>query len=775
VHSDDRIAKPQSLVTIGLALVLVTVAAPTPAAAYGDGSHASLDPTTAWKRVKANVSSGDVDAARSVFQNHIKPHGDVASAARDAISSGLDDLAAADRDSTNSTVAEQQVDKAHYPLAFANVETAVEAGNASEAATWAHLLEAKFGDAVAEEVHALENASGDAELEAALADLEAAYRDVSLAKAWAEAEETPPLVGNGDLDTAAKEAAEARWYMEGARPLAQEVLGANDTRILFTELDELVGYAQDGEADGAADEVDEIHGYLSRLGLATLPQEKVEAWTEVKSHLGEGDVDAAEEAYRAAFTDEFGEYAQGAHDRIPKALDDARDARTRGDDATYEVHTQLVAKGILDGATRVGLHELDEAEVHEALEYLAIPADKFGWTADEPGDAAKALGAVSASDAAPSDAVDGVRAGLYDAYSAKVLEEADEVAINWNDTATAREKAIEGVAYYHPLEPEVARTLDEERADQLLRDLWSLYNATTAEDRSRADALIENVTSTLEEYRSAGSDASETERALSKVERLLGTIHEEIVEYEEYKAKGKDDQAQVEIEESESFLSQIRSTLADHEDALKSADETAYNDLQSHLDAIDTRLKSGENVSEVKGITEDARSTLDAFRGESGGDVVVRFGDPALGDKAGTVRVPVLLENLPTEGYALQAAVTVDPALAEPVGVEVAAEVGSSTVENGTIRFNAAQPQGAETPAKVATLILRPADVDTVALDVTVEQLADFQGEPLDLREVRGDQVDVAAATEAGSEVPAPGLGLLAAAGLAALALRRRW
>lgn len=777
-------ARPSATLAL-FAAALVLLPAPTAMAQYGTDSgqdDGSLSYVEDWRSLKSHLADGNVSDARATYQAVFAGPAENRTGSQADIEAGLDAAAnASGPDATAYAVASQQVKKSLLPVAWANAQAAHDDGDGDRAVAWAEILAAKFGGDVADRVRTLENASTAQEREAALEDLGEAYRDVSLAKAWAETAETPPLLEDGNVGTAAKEAAEARWYFEGVRPVAEDALGTDGADALVGELDELVAFAEAGDADAAATEAGEIQEGLSELGLATLPDEKVEAWSELKTHLDEGDVDAAEAAYQDELAGEIEEYAPAAHDRILGAFDDARTAQADGDEATYEVHTQLVAKGVLDGATRVGLHELDESEVGEALEYLAIPADKFGWTADASGEAGLTLGQVSASNAAASPAVDGVRADLYEAYSAKVLSEADEVAINWDDAPTAREKAIEGVAYYHPLEPDVARKLDEAQAAQIARDLQALYNATTDRNRSQADALIDDVKTAIEDYRAAGSDASEVDRALDKVRRLLDTIHAEIVEYEEYKAQGEDEEAQVEIEESKSFLSQMRSTLDEHEDPLRTRDEAAYDDLQEHLDAIDQRLQSGENVTEIKGLTDDAAATLDALEaaadgsGGDAGDVVVRLGDPAPGAEDGTVRVPVVLAGVPADGYAFQASVGYDPAVVEVVDVEVPAEVGASTVEEGTVRFNAASTGTDGGTVTAATLVLRPLDgVETLSLNVTVEDLADGSGEPLQVQDVQDGDVDTASAASA--DVPAPGLAalaLVAAAALGLAALRR--
>lgn len=748
------------------AALMLTIAALPLAAASG---HGGPDYAAEWNDLKTALGQGDVDGAESIYDSVFRDAADRAPAAKQAVEDGL--AAARQAGSTDDlayVAAQQQVDKAHYAIAYANVEAAVEAGDVEEARAWFGLLDAKFGDAVADAEAAFDGATEET-LDEAFATLTEEYFDVSTHKVYKETFETPGLLAGDKQDIAVKEAAEARYYYLGIQDHVAEVLGTETEDRLTHELDELLEYALEGNLEEAEHEAEEILDLLAHYAVASAPMEKADAFATFKDHLGAGDVDAAEAVYDEAFAHAAEEYAPDAHARIQQAFEDVRAAHDAGDEAEVAVQGQVLKKGILDIAYRVAHHELAEGEYREGAEYFAVVSSKFGWF-EEPSDGALAVGHIDAFNKVTDERLDGVEIGVTAKFLSKVRSEVDEVFIHWDDDpATAREKAMEGVAYYYPAEARVVEILGEAVHDEFVRRLTELYDATTAGDRAAAEAAADEVVKLLDQYAAGGAEVGELDAV---VNNLKGKIDFVLEEYEGYflaKEDGDEQEAETELGEAKAFTQGAKNTIMDNEALLREADGEAVDRLLTLLDEIAAVLDDLGPLADVDARVTEALGILDALKAAAvEGTVTVVLEDPSLGGEPGTVVVPVVLTGLPEDGYAFQARITYDASVLEAVDVRVPAEVGSRQISDGEVRFNAAATSAPDGRARVAEIVFQLNDptAGTVEVDVQVEELADAAGQPLGVKAVEGTTLDLAAAAAPGAGLP----GMTAVAALAAFA-----
>jgi predicted SnoaL-like aldol condensation-catalyzing enzyme len=750
-----------------LALLTVPLAGVAPAAAQSSG------PAEDWTAVTSALDEGDVDAARATYEDRFQPHADLVPEAREAVEAALDDARDAEPGTPAYRLAAQVVEKGLLAVSYHAALDAADEGDADASQAWFDVLATKFdGDGtLAESKAAFQGVDGES-LDDAAATLEAEYPALMASKVYGETEETPELLEAGQPGTAAKEAGEAVGYALGLQADLEAELGAEAADTLQDELGGLADAALAEDAETASAEATEILDLLATYGLATLPDEKVEAFHEMKDALDEGAYGDAEAAYEDGVGEHAGEYAPGAHERIKTALADARTAAEEDRDADVEVQHQLAAKGVLDVAWTVGFHELTEDEVHEALEHLAVVADKFGL-AEDPTDDQLLLGHLAVAGDLTDRQRQRLAAGLAAPFVDKVYEEVDETFFNWDDEATAREKAIEGVAYYLPIQDRVAEVLSEDDADHLEGELRALYNATTARDKPAAEAAADEARELLDAYDNAGEDVSELDAALGSLERTLSIITVEIDEYVEYKEEGNDAKAQEEIEESKAFIANAKSTVEDHRDQLEARDAEALSTLEDNMDEIETRLEEERDLDGIPDLVDESVALLEAFEQEDppeGPPVDLQVGTPeAAGDG---FRVPVRLVGVPADGFSVQATVTYDPSQIEVREVQIPQQVGAGTVGEGEVRFNAASTDPGGETAVAAYLHAAPVDgADTASLDVTVETLTDAAGEDRPVGDVTGTEVELASD---GGTAATPGFGLLAAlVGLVAVARAR--
>lgn len=764
-----------------LALALTTVSlAPT---VTGASHEAEPTPAESWQAIASSLDEGAVEDARATYEQRFADAASTAPRAKAAIESAWGRAQQADPGSAEYTVASQIVEKALLAVAYAQIHDAATTGDVDAASAYFEVLATKFDgeDELPEAKAAFGNLTADG-LPTAVETLDAEYRALITSKVYHEAEETPDLLAGGNATIAAKEAAEARGYAFSLLDHLAEVLGNGTADELHAELGELVEFALAGETDGARKEAEEIHDLLATYGLATVPREKLTAFETYESHLEEHAFDEAEAVYEDAFAAEAAEYAPAADQRVHQAFEDAGNISEDAAPGELDVQIQILEKAILEISWKVGFHELAENEIDDGLAWLAPAAEKFGWLTDRP-EKARPLGHIAASNEATSPHVSDATDNLAERFLDKVYEEIDEVFINWETPATAREKAIEGVLYYQPIRDEVARQLSQEQADALDRHLTTLFDATTAENRTQAEAAAGKARGLLDAFSNAGEEVSELDAVLRDLERTLSIINAEIDEHFEYKERGNAAKAQEEIEESKAFIAKARATFDDHRDELEAIDAEAASSVDENIATISSLLEQDSRIGEIPPIVDETVELLDAFRASqpAGPAVDVRIGPAEPLD--GHIEIPVALVGVPSDGFSAQATLTYDADAFSVDDVEIPVQVGASdTSTPGEIRFNAAGTDVGEGPVTVARVTITPGSGVTQAnLDLSVETLTDAQGEPLRLGNVTGNDVDLSSTdgpTGDATQQPAPAPGPMAAlAGLASaafVAARRR-
>lgn len=724
-----------------------------------------------WSAIADHLDHGNVTKAQQIYNGTFQAPASAAPHAKTAVEEGFAAARGAGSSSTDYAVASQQIEKSLLAVAAANIDVAVADSDADEARAWFDVLDEKFGEELSASKAAFDNAT-DQDVAEAHATFLDEYRDLITAEVYHETAEVTGLIEGGEIGTAAKEAAEGRYYYASIQVHVRTVLGNQTGDTLTHELDELIDYAKAGNADEARKEAGEILDMLAHYALATAEDEKTEAYLEVKDHLEHEDLDAAETAYDEAFGEEADEYAASADARIRQAFTDAQAALDAGDEVEYEVQTQLIAKGILDVGTRVAFAELREEEIDEGLEYLGPVVEKFGW-ADEPNDGALAAGHAAADNAIDDDRFAQIKAGVSAKFLSKVRAETDEVFINWNQTATAREKAIEGVAYYQPARPYVVDILGEDPDRHLAQELRELYNATTAGDRAEAEDAADEVRTLLDQVESGGQEVTELDSLVNDLRGKIEFVLEEYRGYEEAKAAGDEDEASVEMGEAKAFTKGAKQKLKANRQILDEVDPEAVDQVIANLDEIWGILNNTGSIDRVDTLVTESVDLLVGLKaGPVEETVTLRFGTPEAGD-GGTAVVPVTLEGVPEDGFAFQAEITYDASVVTVEEVEVLTQVGSSTTGDGTVTFNAAATEAPGGTAAIAELTLTVDDptARNVSLDVTVQELTDAQGEPLGLKAVEGADIDLASLAGNGAIPGFAGVAALVAATLAAVAL----
>lgn len=773
--------RPPSLGPVtALLLSIALLAAPVLAGSHGDQAD-DRAPTQAWQDLKAGLSQGDVDQAREAYQASLAPHAEAFPGAAQAIEEALATAGNTTPDDLAYIAASQKADKATYAMAAANLAQAAEAGDTEQAQAWFELLATKFdgADQLPETKAAVANLT-EVGLDGALAIFQAEYRDLITSKVYKETQETPELLEAGEQATAVKEAAEARWYHLSNQANVTQVLGQETSDHLVGELDELIEAALANDTEAASQEATEILTSLARFALATAPAEKAQAFSAYKAVIADGDLATANATYQAAFGEAAREYAPEAHDRTLAAFGDLEAALDQDDEAEAGVQAQILKKSVLEISHTVAFHELTEAEIHEAMEHVAVLTAKFGW-ADQAPERVLALGHIAAKDEVTDQQLDDAKRGVAEVFLSKVREETEEVFIHWEDPAKTREKAVEGVLYYRPADGYVTDVLGASPAAELLEELEELYDATTARDRSAADQAAAEVTKLLDQVAADGGEVTELDALISNLRGKISFVGEEYRGYVEAQEAGDQQEADTELGEAKAFTQASLKKIQDNRATLDEADPQATDELVTTLEEVAELIEADAGLADVQAKVDDALALLDQIeQGTVPGTVTVNLGPPQ-GATAGTLEVPISLEGLPEGGVAFQARLSYDPGVLEATDVRSDLDVQADSIdtEAGTVTFNGASTGAPTGPIAVITFEVLDADAGTTQVDLEVTELTDHQGKALGVKAVEGQDINLTtASTEPGTgTAPAPGPGLaavLAIVAMAGIALGRR-
>lgn len=480
----------------------------------------------------------------------------------------------------------------------------------------------------------------------------------------------------------------------------------------------------------------------------------VEAWQQIVSLLtdardltGDGNTDKAvagiEDArslYESVFQGEAQELTPATDELITTAFDEAVSAAQDGDAVQVNLDRQRVDKGIYKIAFEVLNEELAEGKIEASEPWFAILAEKFELYKD--GEATGAALLFEELHRKPEE-LDRLRPQILEelqtTFLVKVEGEVAEAieALKNGDTATAAEKAVEGLVYYLPIQPAVGTTLGEEQAEQLFHELEELVEYSREGNLEEAEHEAEEITSILTSYKNAafGGGMAVVAQDLTGLFKLID---------EEYGAAVQDGEIvdQVEYDETELFLSRAQETLANNREAIESARAGLADELSATLEEIATIVEAKGNparVTELVGGSVERLSALAAAAGPSVGEVELTSPSVSPGE---TVTLELKAEGVPdSPGLgAYDVTVTYDPALLALKQTNFTYGDGVADEQEGQVRlagFKAQDAAGGE--VVIAELIFTVADDASGAIEVAlaVNELADVEGTALSVTEVK--------------------------------------
>ncbi|MFQ5857045.1 MAG: cohesin domain-containing protein [Anaerolineae bacterium] len=281
-------------VACGPAATPVPTAVPTPPPAVVATSTPLpvLEPVEAWKQIgslmkeardlagegKTEESQARVEEARALYTAVFQEEAGKLDASVDQLVTGALDRAATAAqagDKLQVNLERQRVDKSIYKIAFLVLEEELAEGEIDEAEEWFALLAEKFklykeGEPSGAAIFVEELKRKPDELDELRPQILEEFRTTFLLKVEEEVLEAIEALEAGDSAEAAEKAVEGQVYYLSIQPDVRILLGEEEDKELFRELEELLENALEGNLEEASHEAEEIATILGSYKSAKL-------------------------------------------------------------------------------------------------------------------------------------------------------------------------------------------------------------------------------------------------------------------------------------------------------------------------------------------------------------------------------------------------------------------------------------------------------------------------------------------------------------------------
>ncbi len=304
----------------------------------------------------------------------------------------------------------------------------------------------------------------------------------------------------------------------------------------------------------------------------------------------------------------FGEQAPTAAATVQQALDAAQAAAIAGDGPAFAAARTQVWTALLDGAQTIVLQAVAKGDVATAREWLLVREFRQATRFSRPNaDATLVLVALEQGKIASEEAVNAVRADLYDTYQARLTEALRNLAVADEQSFSLRraEHAAAAQGYFAILQPAYLEQRQAAATAALSADFAALTNATLAGDTAAAPltAQLATISSALDGFRAAPLLPAEQAQRAGQLLRFLNLVG---VEY----GRGVNNgvvTSDLEMREAATFFSGAQAAFDDLRDLLaaRNAEQTAA--LVAHFTELDNQIQHAISGQEVV-----APATVDA-------------------------------------------------------------------------------------------------------------------------------------------------------------------
>lgn len=281
------------------------------------------------------------------------------------------------------------------------------------------------------------------------------------------------------------------------------------------------------------------------------------------------------------------------------------------------LNKQVIDKTIYKIAFMKIEEELLEEEIEEAAEWFTVMSKKFNY-AQNPSAASGAMVELEADHSKVGELSPVILEDLRALFTLKVKEEIAEALEAQGkqppDNANAQKFAVEGIAYYRTIQPDVIEKLGAETEATLFHELEEFFKYTAEGDLASMKEEAEEINTLLFAYE--GRDTTGIGAAISQIIDLLHLVNIEYVDA----VSGGEIINQEEYDETILFITRAaeKFSVAEQEFAAIAAEETA--EVEEDLASIATMVENREDPQLVTDTVEHAQAELEAILEASGSE-----------------------------------------------------------------------------------------------------------------------------------------------------------
>ncbi|MGH9992361.1 MAG: hypothetical protein ACREAZ_06930 [Nitrososphaera sp.] len=345
----------------------------------------------------------------------------------------------------------------------------------------------------------------------------------------------------------------------------------------------------------------------------------------------------AESKYDAVFRPAAADLDPATERLVEQAFSDLRLGVQAGQVLNVTLNKQVVDKTIYKIAFMKIEEELLEEEVDEAAEWFTVMSKKFNY-AQNPSVASDAMVELQNNQTRVAELTPVILGDLRALFVLKVKEEITESLEAQGkqppDNASAQKFAVEGIAYYRTIQPDVKKKLGDEQEATLFHELEEFLESAQAGDLEKMNQESVEINALLLAYE--GKEVSGIAASINEIIDLLHLVNKEyidavkdgqVIDQEEYdetvvfisRAQERFDSIKTELiklgseetEEVEGDLTGITAMVQNKDDAQKVSDKVqhAQGELQIMLKASGSgsaRIGGWEYIDRTKELLDEA-------------------------------------------------------------------------------------------------------------------------------------------------------------------------
>ncbi|AFU58169.1 hypothetical protein Ngar_c12290 [Candidatus Nitrososphaera gargensis Ga9.2] len=375
-------------------------------------------------------------------------------------------------------------------------------------------------------------------------------------------------------------------------------------------------FAQEQQAESKGDSWNTINTLLGEV-------EKLTGKNATATQTALEKLEQAKAKYEQVFAHEAEEHAPETAQLIETAYANMQAAVESSTVLEVTLNKQYADKLIYKIAFIKIEEELLEEKVEEAAEWFTVMTKKFKYD-QTPSEASEAMAELEADPSKIAKLSPVILDDLRATFLLKVKEEITEAIEAQSkqppDNANAQKFAIEGIAYYYTIQPDVRKKLGAEQEATLFHELEEFSEYAQDGNLIKMQEEAEEINTLLLAY-----EGKETTGIGAAISRMIDLLQLVTIEYSAAVSNGQIID-QEEYDETVLFLSQATETFNQNKAELMEIAEHETQEVEADLANLKTMVEGLEDPTEVADTVAHAQHELEEILGATGGTVEEKGG-----------------------------------------------------------------------------------------------------------------------------------------------------